>query len=198
MTESFGQLWNHSGIITMNEDCIIQSVDRACSAIFGHPLETMLGQNINILIPSPYKEQHDSYVRNYFRTGERHILGQSRLVEGLTADNQVFPLRLNVNEVIVDDQRIFVGVVDRLEELGHATRGPNPADRRGVVVTPAPASSRKALSLILPMVGDIDAALDGFDEEQQAVIAEYLDRVVAALRPHTTSVHSGTNPPATS
>lgn len=89
-------------------------------------------------------------------------------------------------------------VVDRLEELGHATRGPNPADRRGVVVTPAPASARKALSMILPMVGDIDSALDGFDAEQQAVIAEYLDRVVAALRPHTTSVHSGTNPPAPS
>ena len=75
-------------------------------------------------------------------------------------------------------------VVDRLEDLGHATRVTNPADRRAVVVTPAPASVHKAMSYLLPMIGDIDATLDGFDPDQQAVIAEYLDRVVAAYRNH--------------
>src|SRR3989338_4397313 len=138
MTEAFGQLWANSGIITMNEDCIIQSVDRACSSIFGYPLEAMLGQNINIFIPSPYKEQHDSYVANYLRTGERHILGQSRLVEGLTAKNQVFPLRLDVNEVVVDHQRVFVGVVDRLEEM----QGRIKATEDGTIVTVSPGLHR--------------------------------------------------------
>jgi DNA-binding MarR family transcriptional regulator len=78
-------------------------------------------------------------------------------------------------------------VVDRLEELGHATRVTNPADRRAVVVTPAPASVQKAMSILMPMIGDIDATLDGFDSEQQAVIAEYLERVVAAYRTHIPS-----------
>lgn len=75
-------------------------------------------------------------------------------------------------------------VVDRLEELGHATRGPNPADRRAVVVTAAPASVHKAMSYLLPMIGDIDATLDEFDADEQATIAEYLERVVAAYRHH--------------
>ena len=75
-------------------------------------------------------------------------------------------------------------VVDRLEELGHATREPNPADRRAVVVTPAPASAQKAMSILMPMIGDIDTTLDGFDANQQATIAEYLERVVAAYRTH--------------
>ena len=75
-------------------------------------------------------------------------------------------------------------VVDRLEELGHATRVTNPADRRAVVVTPAPASVTKAMSYLMPMIGDIDATLDGFDADQQAVIADYLERVVAAYRTH--------------
>ena len=75
-------------------------------------------------------------------------------------------------------------VVDRLEELGHATRVTNPADRRAVVVTPAPASITKAMSYLMPMIGDIDATLDGFDADQQAVIADYLERVVAAYRAH--------------
>lgn len=113
-----GHLSLSSGIITMNDKCIIQSVDKAACSIFERPLDAMLGQNIKILIPSPYREQHDSYVSNYLRTGERRVLGQSRLVEGQTASNSIFPLRLNVNEVFVDDQRVFVGVVDRLEDTG--------------------------------------------------------------------------------
>ena len=78
-------------------------------------------------------------------------------------------------------------VVDRLEELGHATRVTNPADRRAVVVTPAPASVQKAMSILMPMIGDIDATLDGFDAEEQAIIARYLERVVAAYRNHIPS-----------
>lgn len=78
-------------------------------------------------------------------------------------------------------------VVDRLEQLGHATRVAHPADRRAVVVTPAPASVQKAMSILMPMIGDIDATLDGFDADQQATIAEYLERVVAAYRSHLPS-----------
>ncbi|CAN5221459.1 hypothetical protein BH09ACT5_BH09ACT5_17400 [soil metagenome] len=78
-------------------------------------------------------------------------------------------------------------VVDRLEELGHATRVTNPADRRAVVVTPAQASVEKAMSYLMPMIVDIDATLDGFDAQQQATIAEYLERVVAAYRAHIPS-----------
>lgn len=77
--------------------------------------------------------------------------------------------------------------VDRLEELGHVTREPNPADRRAVVVTPTPASAQKAMSILMPMISEIDATLDGFDVDQQATIAEYLYRVVAAYRTHIPS-----------
>jgi len=77
--------------------------------------------------------------------------------------------------------------VDRLEELGHVTREPNPADRRAVVVTPAPASVEKAMSILMPMISDIDATLDGFDAEEQATIAAYLERVLDAYRTHIPS-----------
>ena len=77
--------------------------------------------------------------------------------------------------------------VYRVEELGHATRETNPDDRRAVVVTPAPASVQKAMSILMPMISDVDATLDGFDAEQQAVIAQYLERVVAAYRDHLPS-----------
>jgi len=77
--------------------------------------------------------------------------------------------------------------VDRLEDLGHVTREPNPADRRAIVVTPAPESAEKAMSILMPMIGDIDSTLDGFDTDEQATIAAYLERVVEAYRAHIPS-----------
>ena len=75
-------------------------------------------------------------------------------------------------------------VIDRLTALGHASRAPNPADRRGLLVVPSEASVRRVLSFVLPMVKDIDGARDGFTDEEQHVIAEYLQRVIDAYREH--------------
>jgi len=74
--------------------------------------------------------------------------------------------------------------VDRLTGLGHVSRAEHPTDRRGVVVTPAPASVKQAMAILWPMISDIDSTLDDYSPEQQALIAEYLDRVIAAYRTH--------------
>jgi DNA-binding MarR family transcriptional regulator len=75
-------------------------------------------------------------------------------------------------------------VVDRLSALGHASRVSHPTDRRGVVITPAPDSVKQAMGILMPMISDVDSVLDAFDDEEQAVIAAYLERVVAAYRAH--------------
>jgi DNA-binding MarR family transcriptional regulator len=73
-------------------------------------------------------------------------------------------------------------VVDRLETLGHANRTQHPTDRRGVVVVPSPASVQRAMGALMPMIMGIDGVLDDFTESQQAVIEDYLTRVVTAYR----------------
>jgi len=74
--------------------------------------------------------------------------------------------------------------IDRLTAVGHVTRSPNPADRRGVLVVPAPASVGKAMGMLLPMIMGIDRVLDGYDEAQREVIASYLRQVVEVYRSH--------------
>jgi DNA-binding MarR family transcriptional regulator len=74
--------------------------------------------------------------------------------------------------------------IDRLAALGHATRVPNPADRRGVLVVPTPESTQRAMASILPMVSGIDRVLDSFDEEQRAVVVLYLRQVIEAYKQH--------------
>ncbi len=73
-------------------------------------------------------------------------------------------------------------VVDRLTALGHTTRTQHPTDRRGVVVVPTPGSVVKAMSTLMPMITGIDEVLDDFDEQEQATITEYLERVLAVYR----------------
>lgn len=73
-------------------------------------------------------------------------------------------------------------VIDRLTALGHASRVPNPDDRRGVIVVPSEASVGRAIAALMPMIVGIDRVIHEFDPEQQAAITEYLRRVVEVYR----------------
>ncbi|GAB2844720.1 MarR family winged helix-turn-helix transcriptional regulator [Microbacterium insulae] len=75
-------------------------------------------------------------------------------------------------------------VVDRLVDLGHVTRQAHPTDRRGILVVPTESSRRRALSTLMPMIMGIDAELDAFSADEQSIITEYLERVVAVYRSH--------------
>ncbi|MFX6803908.1 hypothetical protein ABTH20_20845, partial [Acinetobacter baumannii] len=70
--------------------------------------------------------------------------------------------------------------IDRLVALGHVTRAPHPTDRRSLLVVPTEASVQRAMSRLAPMIAGVDAVLDDFTDDEQAVITRYLERVVAS------------------
>ena len=71
-------------------------------------------------------------------------------------------------------------LVDRLESMGHVVRLPDPGDRRRLVVQPTPAAAEAAWAVVMPLIMAVDAALEDTSEDDQRVIAGYLERVVAA------------------
>lgn len=81
-------------------------------------------------------------------------------------------------------------LVDRLVGLGHVTREPHPSDRRGVLVVPTETSRKSALSVLMPMIVDVDAVLDDFSAQEQAIITAYLSRVVEVYRSHVEPARS--------
>ncbi len=104
------------GIITIDEQGIITLVNPAAERIFGYTAAEMLGQNIGMLMPSPYREEHDRYLAQYLATGQKKILGLGREVVGLRKDGTTFPLYLAVSEVQIHTQRWFTGIVRDLTE----------------------------------------------------------------------------------
>lgn len=73
-------------------------------------------------------------------------------------------------------------ITDRLTKVGHVSRAPHPTDRRGIVITPEPASVAKAMGALMPMVMGIDQVISDFDNTEQDAITRYLRRVVEVYR----------------
>jgi PAS domain S-box-containing protein len=101
-----------NGIVTIDDRGIIESVNPAAQRLFGYTAEEMLGNNVSILMPAPYRLEHDGYIERYQRTGERRIIGTVREVEGRRKDGSTFPMELSVSEVLLQDRRIFTGVIN--------------------------------------------------------------------------------------
>lgn len=94
----------------------IQSFSTAAERLFNYRPEEVLGRNIKILMPSPYREQHDGYLARYLATGERRIIGIGRVVVGERKGGSTFPMELSVGEMKSSNQRFFTGFIRDLTE----------------------------------------------------------------------------------
>ena len=106
-----------NAIITMDESRTIQSVNSAAEELFGYGEQEMLGQNVSMLMPAPYSQEHDRYVKRYLETGRKKIIGVGREVVGQRKDGTVFPIDLSVGEArLSDGSRLFTGIIRDLTQ----------------------------------------------------------------------------------
>ena len=108
------------GIITITDRGIIESVNPAAEQLFGYSAGEVVGRNVNMLMPSPFREEHDSYLFEYARTGNRKIIGIGREVEARRKDGDLIPLYLSVSEVSFGGRRIYTGFLHDLRGLKQA------------------------------------------------------------------------------
>lgn len=98
------------GIITINRHGIVQSLNPAVERMFGYAFGEIIGNNVTMLMPSPYREQHDSYIRRFLRTGQARVIGRGREVMGQCKDGTVFPADLAISQ-LHDGEVLFTGII---------------------------------------------------------------------------------------
>ncbi len=104
-------------IITIDERGICESVNAAAEVLFGYSADELIGENITLLMPAPFQQEHDQYLNNYLQTGKKKIIGIGREAVGRRKGGEEFPIHLAVSEVKFADRRLFTGIIqDRTEQ----------------------------------------------------------------------------------
>ena len=108
------------GIITIDNRGIVETMNPSAAVLFEYDAEEVVGNNIKMLMPDPYHREHDDYLGRYQKTKVPHIIGIGREVSGKTKTGIVFPMRLAVSEVILNDRVIYTGIIHNLTEVKKA------------------------------------------------------------------------------
>lgn len=98
-------------MVVIDERGTILSFSAAAEKLFGYAEANVLGENVSMLMPSPDRERHDSYLENYQKTGERKIIGIGRVTTARHRDGNTFPIELSIGEAWLGDKRIFTGFI---------------------------------------------------------------------------------------
>ena len=72
-------------------------------------------------------------------------------------------------------------LIDRLERVGHVGREPDPSDRRKVALRTRTDGMRLAVEFFVPLGRALHEAMDDFEDEELAVVLQFLERAVAAV-----------------
>jgi sigma-B regulation protein RsbU (phosphoserine phosphatase) len=102
------------GLIVIGESGAIQLFTAGAERLFGYRQDEVLGQNVKMLMPSPYREAHDGYLATYLGTGIKKIIGTGREVSGRRKNGTVFPLYLSIGEMHLDGRHLFAAIIHDL------------------------------------------------------------------------------------
>jgi len=157
--------------------------------MFGYAQGEIIGQNVQILMPEPYRAAHDGYLARYIQTGEKRIIGIGRTVVGCKKDGTTFPLQLEVGEAKIGDERYFTGfIVDLTEkkqteaELQSLQADLAHASRLSAVGTLASALAHEINQPLTAIANYLSAARDMMDgdlEENREFFLEALQESVS-------------------
>jgi PAS domain S-box-containing protein len=108
------------GVVMIDDRGVIRSVNAAAEKIFRYSAAEMIGQNVSLLMPEPFSNEHNVYIQQYLETGRAKIIGIGREVEGRRKSGESFPCSVAVSEVKLSHGPLFTGIVRDITEQKRA------------------------------------------------------------------------------
>jgi two-component system sensor kinase FixL len=167
-------------MIVIDERGIVESFSVAAERMFGYEAAEVVGRNISMLMPAPYREEHDGYLHRYLRTGEKRIIGIGRVVSAMRKDGTTFPIELSVGEAKVGQGRLFIGFIHditerqvterRLEELQTELAHVSRLSEMSQMGSTLAHELNQPLTAVLAYLGTAQHLLEGSNEKAAAMI----------------------------
>lgn len=95
-------------MVTIDNKGIILKVNRTACELFAYTMDELLSKNVSILMPEPFKANHDKYLKNYMNTGVKKIIGTVRDLQGIKKDGTIFPIKLSVSSM---HNNTYIGLI---------------------------------------------------------------------------------------
>ncbi|ARP81882.1 PAS domain-containing sensor histidine kinase [Bordetella genomosp. 8] len=165
-------------IVTIDEQGRIERFNPAAVRVFGYTEDEVMGRNVSMLMPSPYREMHDRYLDNYLDTGEKKIIGIGREVLGMRKGGAVFPMDLAVAEMRVGDRRMFTGMVRDITERKRAEA------RYAELLREVTSANEELTNFAYIVSHDLKAPLRGISSLANWLVEDYADRLDDEGREH--------------
>ena len=112
------------GILTIDARGRIRTINRSALRMLRYEPEQLLGQNVSMLMPEPYRSGHDGYLKRYHDGGAPRVIGIGREVTAQRSDGAVVPVRLAVGRVENGEgdeaEQLFVGFLTDISALKEA------------------------------------------------------------------------------
>ncbi|MGZ4955709.1 MAG: PAS domain S-box protein [Methylobacter sp.] len=122
------------GIIIIDDNGIIESLNPSFERLFGYSAEELIGHSINNLMPEPDRSRHNSYLTNYLNSRKAKIIGIRRELNGLRKDGSIFSMELGVSELYVDQRHFFIGTARDITERKHTEEALRKSEERYMLV----------------------------------------------------------------
>ena len=102
------------GVVLIDARGAVLIFNPACEKLFGYSVAEVVGENVKMLMPEPYRREHDRYIANYRDTRQPRIIGIGRDVVARRKDGSTFPISLSVGEAKQQGESVFVGIIHDL------------------------------------------------------------------------------------